>query len=402
MKGKEAYVTRVTPCDNNWKEMATPKNLKSEDMGSPDLMGTSDNDKPEETDTHKYNSQDIINPKLKIITAAARPRELTCGVDLVDYFGLKSEYVKLCKNEFPESLADANLLSGVKGNREIRKGEEMEIALFFEAMNVGVPVVVKPIDIEALKMAFTMKGNRSLELPEKKHEVEEREEKVKHKDEKGGDKKNDRQHKKYKNRDEEGKGEKGDVKNRVSVPMQEEKPKKDMKRKYEEDLDEYREEGGSYKHMKRHISERDNKDGEEGGKNRGDKEGEKKGKHKHGNKDEKIEDEKKHRKHEKHKQEDKEGEGGDKGHGDEHKKDKKRKHQHEKHEKTKHEEEGYSPEHKYNHKKIKVRYTHYLLVAFQKGNGSFLIIYALDLAVTSECMVDEMEQRLDTSEYLYK
>ncbi|CAI9300911.1 unnamed protein product [Lactuca saligna] len=99
------------------------------------------------------------------------PKELTGGVDLINYYKLFPHYELFCKKSLPLSISDAHHLRNVVGDTVIRKGEGMELNQLIENENSSFSksrvtnTRIQPFDLNALRDAFYLRETFPIDLP---------------------------------------------------------------------------------------------------------------------------------------------------------------------------------------------------------------------------------------------
>uniref|UniRef100_A0A7C9E8B1 Mediator of RNA polymerase II transcription subunit 19a n=1 Tax=Opuntia streptacantha TaxID=393608 RepID=A0A7C9E8B1_OPUST len=139
------------------------------------------------------------------------PRELTGAVDLMTHYKLLPHHEFFCKKSLPVPVVDTHYLYNVVGDKEIRKGEGMQLDELIQNAFCSQDgnARIQPFDIDALREAFHLKETAPVELPsaEKgiptiagKSKTESKDKDKKHKKHKDRDKEKDKEHKKHKHR----------------------------------------------------------------------------------------------------------------------------------------------------------------------------------------------------------
>ncbi|KAJ0549706.1 putative mediator complex, subunit Med19, metazoa [Helianthus annuus] len=94
------------------------------------------------------------------------PKELTGAVDLVQYYKLFPHYEFFCKKSTSLSVLDAHYLHNVVGDKEIRKGEGMQLNQLINDNKSISQEAIHPFDLNALGDAFHLKETAPIELPD--------------------------------------------------------------------------------------------------------------------------------------------------------------------------------------------------------------------------------------------
>ncbi|WMV32002.1 hypothetical protein MTR67_025387 [Solanum verrucosum] len=139
------------------------------------------------------------------------PRELAGAVDLINHFKLLPHHEFFCKKPLPLSISDTRYLHNVVGDREIRKGEGMQLdQLICDTSSLKeTNSRIQPFELDALNEAFQLREAAPIVLPlsEKgiptvagKSKSESKDKEKKHKKHKDKDKEKDKEHKKHKHR----------------------------------------------------------------------------------------------------------------------------------------------------------------------------------------------------------
>ncbi|XP_016485997.1 putative mediator of RNA polymerase II transcription subunit 19b [Nicotiana tabacum] len=184
------------------------------------------------------------------------PRELTGARDLISHFKLLPHYEFFCKRSLPLSISDTHYLHNVVGDREIRKGEGMQLDQLTQDTSFSreTKSCIRPFDLDVLREAFQLRETAPVDLSpsEKgiptiagKSKSEMKDKEKKHKKHKDKDKEKDKEHKKHKHRHKDRSKEKKKDKSGHHDPGAEHSKKHEKKRKHEEeDLN------GVHKHKK--------------------------------------------------------------------------------------------------------------------------------------------------------
>ncbi|KAJ0765100.1 putative mediator complex, subunit Med19, metazoa [Helianthus annuus] len=93
------------------------------------------------------------------------PKELTGAVDLVQYYKLFPHYEFFCKKT-SLSVLDAHYLHNVVGDKEIRKGEGMQLNQLINDNKSISQEAIHPFDLNALGDAFHLRETAPIELPD--------------------------------------------------------------------------------------------------------------------------------------------------------------------------------------------------------------------------------------------
>lgn len=139
------------------------------------------------------------------------PRVLTGAVDLISHYKLLPHHEFFCKRPLPLSISDTHYLHNVVGDREIRKGEGMQLDQLIEDPSFGreSSARIQPFDMDVLLEAFQLRETAPVHLPasEKgtptvagKSRSESKDKEKRHKKHKDKDKEKDKEHKKHKHR----------------------------------------------------------------------------------------------------------------------------------------------------------------------------------------------------------
>ncbi|KAJ0538927.1 putative mediator complex, subunit Med19, metazoa [Helianthus annuus] len=94
------------------------------------------------------------------------PKELTGAVDLVQYYKLFPHYEFFCKKSTSLSVLDAHYLHNVVGDKEIRKGEGMQLNQLINDNKSISQEAIHPFDLNALGDAFHLRETAPIELPD--------------------------------------------------------------------------------------------------------------------------------------------------------------------------------------------------------------------------------------------
>ncbi|KAM0043404.1 putative mediator complex, subunit Med19, metazoa [Helianthus debilis subsp. tardiflorus] len=94
------------------------------------------------------------------------PKELTGAVDLVQYYKLFPHYEFFCKKSTSLSVLDAHYLHNVVGDKEIRKGEGMQLNQLINDNKSILQEAIHPFDLNALGDAFHLRETAPIELPD--------------------------------------------------------------------------------------------------------------------------------------------------------------------------------------------------------------------------------------------
>ncbi|KAG9133056.1 hypothetical protein Leryth_025108 [Lithospermum erythrorhizon] len=136
-------------------------------------------------------------------------RELTGAVDLINHYKLLPHHGFFCKRPLPLAISDTHYLHNVVGDREIRKGEGMQLDQLIEDPSSGreTSAQIQPFGMDVLSKAFQLREMTPVHLPasEKgiptvagKSRSESKDKDKRHKKHKDKDK--DKEHKKHKHR----------------------------------------------------------------------------------------------------------------------------------------------------------------------------------------------------------
>ncbi|GAV76416.1 hypothetical protein CFOL_v3_19890 [Cephalotus follicularis] len=95
------------------------------------------------------------------------PRELGGAVDLIKQFKLWPHHELFCKKSLPMLISESHYLDNVVGDREISKGEGMELDQLFHNNSYFNErnVQIRPFDMDILMEAFQMKETTPNNLP---------------------------------------------------------------------------------------------------------------------------------------------------------------------------------------------------------------------------------------------
>ena len=95
------------------------------------------------------------------------PRELTGAVDLMTHYKLLPHHEFFCKKSLPVPVVDTHYLYNVVGDKEIRKGEGMQLDELIQNASCSQDgnARIQPFDIDALREAFHLKETAPVELP---------------------------------------------------------------------------------------------------------------------------------------------------------------------------------------------------------------------------------------------
>ncbi|XP_076931567.1 putative mediator of RNA polymerase II transcription subunit 19b [Bidens hawaiensis] len=135
------------------------------------------------------------------------PRELTGAVDLISYYKLLPHLDFFCKKSLPLSISDTHYLHNAVGDKEIRKGEGMQLDQLIQntSLQRDTNTRIQLFDLDTLKQAFQLRETAPVELPSSekgiptvsgKSKSESKDKEKKHKKHKDKDK----EHKKHKHR----------------------------------------------------------------------------------------------------------------------------------------------------------------------------------------------------------
>lgn len=133
------------------------------------------------------------------------PREPTGAVDLICRYKLLPLHDFFCKRTLPLPISETHYLHKVAGNREIRKGEGMELEQLFQNAPYSRETIsrIQPFDLNTLGKAFHLQETSPVDLPPADKGIptvsgkseESKEKERKHKKHKDREKKKDKEHK---------------------------------------------------------------------------------------------------------------------------------------------------------------------------------------------------------------
>ncbi|XP_065855775.1 mediator of RNA polymerase II transcription subunit 19a-like isoform X2 [Euphorbia lathyris] len=95
------------------------------------------------------------------------PRELCGAVDLINKFKLWPHHNFFCKRSLPLSISQSHYLQNVVGDREIKKGEGVEL----DQLSQNIPLLrdrnayIRAFDIGLLREAFQVRETTQVVLP---------------------------------------------------------------------------------------------------------------------------------------------------------------------------------------------------------------------------------------------
>lgn len=96
------------------------------------------------------------------------PKELTGGVDLINYYKLFPHYELFCKKSLPLSISDTHYLRNVVGDTQIRKGDGMELNQLIKkntSFSRPTNTRIQPFDLITLRDAFYLRETAPVDLP---------------------------------------------------------------------------------------------------------------------------------------------------------------------------------------------------------------------------------------------
>ncbi|XP_072952310.1 mediator of RNA polymerase II transcription subunit 19a-like isoform X1 [Typha angustifolia] len=170
------------------------------------------------------------------------PRELTGAVDLINHYKLLAHHKLFCKKNLPLSISDTHYLYNVVGDKEIRKGEGMELDQLFQDAPYFQEATsrIQPFELDILGQAFQLREAAPIDLPSSEKGIPTICGKSKHKSknkERKHKKQKDKEHKKHKHRHKDNKDKKKDKIAHHNLGGDHSNKHHEKKRKYDSNAD---------------------------------------------------------------------------------------------------------------------------------------------------------------------